>query len=56
MADEPMTDLGLAVLLLNSVDLLEDPSDRMASSSGSASARANRGTIVAVIARGRSTH
>jgi predicted RNA-binding Zn ribbon-like protein len=31
VADEPMTDLGLAVLLLNSVDLLEDPSDRMAS-------------------------
>src|SRR3954470_9434485 len=31
MADEPLSDLGLAVLLLNSVDLLEDPSDRMAS-------------------------
>src|ERR1700712_4054902 len=29
-ADEPLTDLGLAVLLLNSVDLLEDPADRMA--------------------------
>jgi predicted RNA-binding Zn ribbon-like protein len=30
MADEPLDDLGLAVLLLNSVDLLEDPPDRMA--------------------------
>lgn len=30
MADEPLSDLGLAVLLLNSVDLLEDPPDRMA--------------------------
>src|SRR5262245_10665836 len=30
MADEPLDDLGLAVLLLNSVDLLEDPADRMA--------------------------
>src|SRR4051794_12366014 len=29
MADEPLDDLGLAVLLLNSVDLLEDPPDRM---------------------------
>lgn len=31
MADEPVSDLDLAVLLLNSVDLLEDPPDRMAS-------------------------
>ncbi|HEX5086722.1 MAG TPA: CGNR zinc finger domain-containing protein [Nocardioides sp.] len=31
MSDEPLSDLGLAVLLLNSVDLLEDPADRMAS-------------------------
>jgi predicted RNA-binding Zn ribbon-like protein len=30
MAGEPLDDLGLAVLLLNSVDLLEDPADRMA--------------------------
>jgi predicted RNA-binding Zn ribbon-like protein len=30
MAHEPVDDLGLAVLLLNSVDLLEDPPDRMA--------------------------
>jgi predicted RNA-binding Zn ribbon-like protein len=30
VADEPVDDLGLAVLLLNSVDLLEDPPDRMA--------------------------
>ena len=29
-ADEPLSDLGLAVLLLNSVDLLEKPADRMA--------------------------
>jgi predicted RNA-binding Zn ribbon-like protein len=29
--DEPYGDLDLAVLLLNSVDLLEDPADRMAS-------------------------
>jgi predicted RNA-binding Zn ribbon-like protein len=28
--DEPYSDLDLAVLLLNSVDLLEDPPDRMA--------------------------
>ena len=30
MTDEPLDDLGLAVLLLNSVDLLESPPDRMA--------------------------
>ena len=30
MVEEPVDDLGLAVLLLNSVDLLEDPPDRMA--------------------------
>jgi predicted RNA-binding Zn ribbon-like protein len=30
VADEPLDDLGLAVLLLNSVDLLEEPADRMA--------------------------
>jgi predicted RNA-binding Zn ribbon-like protein len=30
MGDEPLSDLGLAVLLLNSVDLLEDPPDRLA--------------------------
>src|SRR4051794_21753025 len=28
--EEPLDDLGLAVLLLNSVDLLEEPADRMA--------------------------
>ena len=30
MPDPPLSDLGLAVLLLNSVDLLEEPADRMA--------------------------
>jgi predicted RNA-binding Zn ribbon-like protein len=34
VADEPVDDLGLAVLLLNSVDLLEDPADRMAEDLG----------------------
>jgi predicted RNA-binding Zn ribbon-like protein len=34
VADEPLDDLGLAVLLLNSVDLLEDPADRMADDLG----------------------
>lgn len=32
--DEPCSDLDLAVLLLNSVDLLEDPPDRMAEDLG----------------------
>jgi predicted RNA-binding Zn ribbon-like protein len=31
---DPLDDLGLAVLLLNSVDLLEEPSDRMAEELG----------------------